>query len=283
MRRAVPAHSSPRHARLVRRRRRRIALLAILTLGILCLSLLFALGRRHHHATEPVSIIRTTKTALKHHAFWHSGAPWSAADQQRLQRDVAPLIGDAVFPATTGVLIADVRTGQTLYAHNAQLPLIPGSTVKLVTAAAALSKLGPQYRFATSIVTNGTIADGTLDGSLWLVGGGDPELTSDDLRRGVHMLSLHSIDSISGNVYADGSLYGGDAVNATWLPEDLQYGWAAPAGAISIDENSVQFTVTPQTNGEATVAIDPPGAADHVIASVTTAAADADNTLRIDA
>nr|MDQ6926982.1 D-alanyl-D-alanine carboxypeptidase/D-alanyl-D-alanine-endopeptidase [Candidatus Eremiobacteraeota bacterium] len=232
-------------------------------------------ARPVHNAAATASVVRLSATLPP-------GAAWTASDIAALRAQVRELIDGQAFPAgTTGGAVADVRTGKELYGRNARVALVPGSAMKLIVAAAALDALGSGYRFQTSIVTNGGVRDGTLEGNLWLVGGGDPVLTSDDLRRAVHELQLAGIERIHGNVYADGSRFGNDEINATWLPEDLPYGWAAPASAISIDGGSVQFTLTPSAGTAAQVSIDPPGA--RVLGSVATASSDSDNTLRIDA
>ncbi len=178
------------------------------------------------------------------------------------------------------MLVLDGRSGRVLYSRNSRFPLIPGSTIKLVTAAAALGALGPEYRFVTSLVSDENPSGGVLNGNIWFVGGGDPELTSDNLRSAVREIQFHGVQSIAGNVYADGSRYGPDRVSDSWEADDLQYGWAAPASAVSIDGGSLQFTITPRAGTEATVAVDPPG--QNVIASVETAGAGAENTLHID-
>ena len=65
--------------------------------------------------------------------------------------------------------VLDVGSGRVLFAHNAAKGYIPASTMKLLTAAAALSVLGPERRFSTSVVS-------PRPGQLVLVGGGDPYL-----------------------------------------------------------------------------------------------------------
>ena len=78
-----------------------------------------------------------------------------------------------------GLLIVDATTGQTLFARNADKYFVPASNMKLLTTALALDKLGPDYRFRTTIETNGTLgADGKLVGDLILVGRGDPNLSN---------------------------------------------------------------------------------------------------------
>lgn len=264
-----------------RRRRRRVtriaALLAIVLFAVALTA--FVLRPRHEPpalASRPVSPPRRYATT----AWLRSGERWTGAQVGDLRSSIAPLAGATAFPEQTGMLILDPRDGRVLYSRNERMALVPGSTMKLITAAAALDALGPDHRFVTSIVTDATPQAPALDGNIWLVGGGDPELTSDDLRRGVHELQRAGFARVTGDVYGDGSRYGADRVNADWDADDLQYGWAAPASALSLDGGSVQFTITPHAGAEASVAADPPGT--RMIAAVDTVDAYADNTLRID-
>src|SRR5258707_3737349 len=77
-----------------------------------------------------------------------------------------------------GLLIVDAGTGETLYEQNADHYFVPASNMKLFTTALALAKLGPEYRFHTTLETNGSISNGVLTGNLTLVGRGDPNLSN---------------------------------------------------------------------------------------------------------
>src|SRR6266513_1967000 len=78
-----------------------------------------------------------------------------------------------------GLLIMDAETGETLYEQNADRYFVPASNMKLFTTALALAKLGPEYRFHTTLETRGTIStEGVLGGDLALVGRGDPNLSN---------------------------------------------------------------------------------------------------------
>ncbi len=55
-----------------------------------------------------------------------------------------------------GLLVADAATGETLYEKNADKYFVPASNMKLLTTALALDTLGPDYRFRTTVETNGT-------------------------------------------------------------------------------------------------------------------------------
>src|SRR5258708_24940337 len=78
-----------------------------------------------------------------------------------------------------GLLIADAESGNTLFEQNADKYFVPASNMKLFTTALALAKLGPEYRFHTTLETRGTISsEGVLSGDVVLVGRGDPNLSN---------------------------------------------------------------------------------------------------------
>ncbi|HXW77160.1 MAG TPA: D-alanyl-D-alanine carboxypeptidase/D-alanyl-D-alanine-endopeptidase, partial [Candidatus Eremiobacteraceae bacterium] len=216
-------------------------------------------------------------------AFVRSGARWGEEDRASLVADIRDSLATGDYPPETGIVLVDARTGDTLYSFNANDPLVPASTIKLVVTATALRDLGARYRFKTSVATSGSVQDGVLNGDVYLIGGGDPELASTDLLAAAKQLKASGIDQINGDVVADGSLFGDDDVNKTWDADDLIYGWAAPPSAVTIDDGAVQFTITPDANGGlATVDVDPPTGAGNVLGGVRTASEDGDNTLRID-
>jgi len=180
-------------------------------------------------------------------------------------------------------VIEDARTGAKLYARNANGALAPASVLKLVVAATALRDLGPAYRFTSRFVTGQAPQGNAITGSLWFVGGGDPELTSADLQRAVAAMRASGIDRIDGDVIADGSLFGPDEVNPTWAADDLEYGYAALTSAVTMDGGTAQFTITPYpSGGAANVRVDPDAIAGAVVGTIRTTSSDAQNTLRID-
>src|ERR1051325_4555370 len=76
-----------------------------------------------------------------------------------------------------GILIVDPSSGDTLYSRNAGKLFMPASNMKILTSATALTQLGPDYRYRTSFLARGSIANGTLDGDLLVVGRGDPSVS----------------------------------------------------------------------------------------------------------
>jgi serine-type D-Ala-D-Ala carboxypeptidase/endopeptidase (penicillin-binding protein 4) len=107
----------------------------------------------------------------------------------QLVADVRGLVATAleeVVDATLVVLVVDEH-GRELVAHEPDRPVLPASTTKIVTAAAALTTLGADTRLPTHAETTGRLgADGVLDGELLLVGSGDPVLATDEYVRWIY-------------------------------------------------------------------------------------------------
>lgn len=99
--------------------------------------------------------------------------------RQALRRRLEDLVAEglAPLPGRVGVVVLD-RAGQVVLEHHPAAPLLPASTQKLVTAAAALEVLGPGFRFATEVWASHPPEAGVVDGDLLLVGGGDPALAT---------------------------------------------------------------------------------------------------------
>ncbi|WP_410537317.1 D-alanyl-D-alanine carboxypeptidase/D-alanyl-D-alanine-endopeptidase [Streptomyces sp. KL2] len=88
-----------------------------------------------------------------------------------------PLLEDGALGTLRTASVLDVATGRELYGARADRGVVPASTVKVATAVAALSALGPDHRIPTRAVWD---AEGER---VFLVGGGDPTVTPAALRR----------------------------------------------------------------------------------------------------
>lgn len=92
-------------------------------------------------------------------------------------------------------------TGEVLGAIEPQRQLSPASVSKAYLAAAALDRWGPQHRFSTRLVSAAEIDDqGVLQGDLFLEGGGDPALTSEDLWRLSQRLHQSGVSRVGGRL-----------------------------------------------------------------------------------
>jgi D-alanyl-D-alanine carboxypeptidase/D-alanyl-D-alanine-endopeptidase (penicillin-binding protein 4) len=151
--------------------------------------------------------------------------------------------------ASVGLQLVDLGTGDELFAHRADEGLTPASTMKVLTAAAALRELGPAYRFNTRIFRSGEVdGAGTLDGDLHIQGGGDPTLVIERLWKLVYDLKLEGIERISGDVFFDDSHFDDRTRISGWnKPVDIRRGPAyfAPIGALSLNFNTVATVISP--------------------------------------
>ncbi|ABF14301.1 serine-type D-Ala-D-Ala carboxypeptidase [Candidatus Palibaumannia cicadellinicola] len=120
--------------------------------------------------------------------------------------------------------------------HSQQLSQ-PASTIKLLTALAALLQLGPTYRFQTFFETAVLPTTGILHGDLIARFGGDPTMTSKRLRVMVAKLRKEGIKQITGNLIIDTSIFINDDRAPGWRWSDLTKCFSTPPGAAIIDHN----------------------------------------------
>jgi serine-type D-Ala-D-Ala carboxypeptidase/endopeptidase (penicillin-binding protein 4) len=116
-------------------------------------------------------------------------APPVPASRPELAAWVGSLVEAAVVAAPDagfGVLVTDEH-GREVASHRPDEPMLPASTLKVVTAAAVLSTLGPDLRFQTRVSTTAPLdPEGTLDGDLVVTGSGDPTLVTDEYARWIY-------------------------------------------------------------------------------------------------
>jgi len=147
--------------------------------------------------------------------------------------------------ADFGVYVRSMQYGDQLYARNIHTLFTPASTLKVLTAEAALLFLKPEYRFATQLLTDAsTVKNGVLQGNLYIVLSGDPSLTYNDLVELMINLRSQQIQGIAGNVYIDNTAYDQSFYGPGWVWKDKNYCYAAPISASIINHNCLPFKVT---------------------------------------
>jgi D-alanyl-D-alanine carboxypeptidase/D-alanyl-D-alanine-endopeptidase (penicillin-binding protein 4) len=183
---------------------------------------------------------------------------WTDEQRAAVARSMRAILHDDILVDGAGIAVV-AADGTTLFARHAAKPYVPASTLKVVVAATALNELGPAHRFETSFVAlSPPDGEGVLHGPLWLVSSGDPLLTSDQLRGGVGAVALAGIRRIEGPLYVDGTGFRGPERNPHWDPDDAAYDYAPPTSAVSLDQNTVEFDVTPGEPGAAAkIAVNP--------------------------
>ena len=140
--------------------------------------------------------------------------------------------------------------GRTLAAYASDFPLPPASNMKLLVAATALEVLGPDHRFETRLV--GRRFGATIAGNLWLVGGGDPLLSTRAypptqrfttisptyLDALADEVAASGVTVISGSVVGDESRYDNERFVPTW-GDGIRSIEAGPLSALLVDDGSL--------------------------------------------
>jgi len=161
-----------------------------------------------------------------------------------------------------GLLVVDAESGATLYEKNADHYFEPASTMKLLTTALALDTLGSDYRFRTTVETNGTLgAEGILSGDLIFVGRGDPNLSNRKfpyemkeefdgppertLAEMADALVARGVKEVTGDVVGDDSYFPRERYPEGWEIGDMVWEYGAAISAIAVNDNTVAVTLTP--------------------------------------
>jgi len=206
---------------------------------MICLALpnlALAKHRHHHRHTHHVSHTISSQAANIGTVY---GAPALASQIHLAINNTDP-------SAAIGIQVRSMKTGDLLYAQNTQHVFTPASTMKMLTAEAALILLGPDYHFTTRVYTDAkSIDNGILNGNIWLVNSGDPSLTYYDMVDLMVALKSQQVFGIRGNIYIDNTAYDQNTIGPGWLWKDRQYYYAAPISASIINHNLVTFSILP--------------------------------------
>src|SRR5207244_1384860 len=119
---------------------------------------------------------------------------------QRLARALAV---PHIAQSRSGAAVLDLTTGRAVFGQNGSLPLAPASNEKLAVAYAAISALGPGFRFETDVLGMGVPDVDVFRGNIVLKGYGDPTLSDTQLRRLAAQVRASGIDHVTGRVVAD--------------------------------------------------------------------------------
>ena len=153
--------------------------------------------------------------------------------------------------AVYGIIVQDTDADTLLCYHQNKL-MLPASTLKLVTAAAAWKFLGPDYLLPTFIGYDGFTHNNILFGNLIVTGTGDPTL---DRRHWLDpqvvfsawadSLIAHGISEIRGDIIGNDNLFDEMNLGNGWAWDDLSFTYAAEFGPLMVDNTTVEFFINP--------------------------------------
>jgi len=182
-----------------------------------------------------------------------------------------------------GVKIASLDTGKVIFEENAEKYFMPASNMKSFTVAAAMEKLSPNFRFVTSVLANTKPdAAGTIKGDLTILGRGDVSISTafynGDYYKGLDALVDRIVQAgvkrVEGNLIGDESYFTGSAIPYGWEWDDLQWYYGAEVSALPLNDNALDLSVKPSTNGApCTVSLQPFNPVVRIINTCKTTAA----------
>jgi D-alanyl-D-alanine carboxypeptidase/D-alanyl-D-alanine-endopeptidase (penicillin-binding protein 4) len=202
-----------------------------------------------------------------------SAAP---ADRDALRKAVDTLLSQSPLAgAHVGVQVEALDDGAVVYSKNPDDLLNPASNTKLITSAAALMRLGPEYRFTTDYLGDKPITKGRV-GTLFVKGRGDPAVNTERLDGLVSDLWHRGLRNV-GDIVLDDTFFDREEFGPGWEQETSDKSWAAGVGALSLNHNNVAIYISPgdRVGARARVEVDPDAREYFVVESkVTTVRSD---------
>src|SRR6185437_2270840 len=164
-----------------------------------------------------------------------------------------------------GIDAVDLDSGKVLYSLNPEQLFLPASNAKLFTTAAALAYAGPDYRFVTTVETEGKMDEsGRLQGNLVIVGRGDPNISgrvmpyqlkteriaphTQILEQMADQVAAKGLKRVEGDLIGDDTFYSPERYGESWGQDDLQWIDGAPVSALSFNDNVIFLDIQPGQN-----------------------------------
>ncbi len=154
---------------------------------------------------------------------------------------------------------------------NESMPMNPASVMKLPTTYAAFEKLGSTYAWQTRLASDGTIANGKLQGNLYLVGTGDPTFYYEHLWKMLRQLRQLGVQEIAGSIFLDNTALKLPAFDPGQFDQKSLRPYNAGPDGLLINFNALRISLLPTPGaGQPTILFDPPLAGLKVVNQVRT-------------
>jgi D-alanyl-D-alanine carboxypeptidase/D-alanyl-D-alanine-endopeptidase (penicillin-binding protein 4) len=174
---------------------------------------------------------------------------------ERIREALAPVLAEA--PAASCLVVS--TGGRVVVAKDAAVPMAPASTLKILTGTAVLEVLDPDSRLTTTAAAARAPSNGVIDGDLYLIGGGDPILTtagykvtfenpeqlSNDFGQLADRIWAAGVREIRGGIVGDESRYDTERWVPTWPQRYQREGYVGPLSALVVNDGSTGLSLAP--------------------------------------
>jgi D-alanyl-D-alanine carboxypeptidase/D-alanyl-D-alanine-endopeptidase (penicillin-binding protein 4) len=158
---------------------------------------------------------------------------------------VTRAMSSAGVPARdVSIYVRDAGTNEVVAELGSDTPRSPASVIKVLTTFAALDMLGPAYTWKTRAYAAGRLSNGVLQGDLYLVGGGDPYMSSERWWGFTQNLREQGIAKITGDVVIDNSYFAAGAGNRSEFDAQPFRSYNVLPDALMVNFQSSRFTIT---------------------------------------
>lgn len=153
-----------------------------------------------------------------------------------------------------GINVVSIKKNISLFRYRNNDLFSVASNMKLLTTAAALDYLGPDFEYKTYIEAYGTItASGELHGDIVIRGSGDPNLSGRFYNGNIlaipeswtAAIKNRGLYKITGDIIADDSIFDRVYINPSWPENQLSEWYCAPSCGLSFNDNCVDITFIP--------------------------------------
>jgi len=162
----------------------------------------------------------------------------SSLERNQIPKDAVSISVMEIEPGRPGK-----HNAKNILDWRANEAMNPASTMKLLTTLAGLDILGPQYRWRTNVYTDGVIRQGTLKGSIYLQGTGDPKLIPEELAKLMKALQGLGIQKIDGNLFFDRSAYAPSAMEHNTIDGESLRAYNVPPDPLLYAFRTLSFQI----------------------------------------
>ncbi|WP_326535632.1 D-alanyl-D-alanine carboxypeptidase/D-alanyl-D-alanine endopeptidase [Pseudorhodoferax sp.] len=182
-----------------------------------------------------------------------------AGAERPLPAGMATALAQAKVPRdAVAFLVQPLDEGAPRLAHRVDVAMNPASVMKMVTTLAALDRLGPDYTWKTRFYADGPVSGGTLNGNLYIQGGGDPKLVLERVDAAFKALQAQGVQHVRGDMVLDNAIFELPAHDpAAFDNEPLRPYNVAPDGLL-VNFKALILRFVPQADGSALVQSEPP-------------------------
>jgi len=151
-----------------------------------------------------------------------------------------------------GISVVSIKKNTPLFSYRDNDLFCIASNMKLLTTAAAVEYLCPDFEYKTSVEARGVITTtGELDGDIIVRGSGDPNLSgrfyngniTDVPESWASAIRSRGIREVTGDIIADDSVFDRIYTNPSWPENQLSEWYCAPSCGLSFNDNCVDITL----------------------------------------